>query len=158
MKTSRIIHVVVILIFCFAGIAFSDGWKGESGKRGQEKTQYNQSRQNKNERSDHRDSRSYKDRRDTQDHRGDSNHRDYNKHNGYSARPYGKNRRYDHYAYKGHRYDYHGHWKSWKQWDKYAKNHPDLYKHGHYYRENSHLMFRFCDPLTGACFFFSIGR
>jgi hypothetical protein len=33
-----------------------------------------------------------------------------------------------------------------------------MLRHGHYYREHSHLMFRFCEPDTGNCFFFSIGR
>jgi hypothetical protein len=83
---------------------------------------------------------------------------DYDKYRGYSERPYGKDRFYINYDYKGHRYDYHGHWRSWKQWDKYARKHPDIYEHGGYYRQNSHLMFRFCEPGTGSCFYFSIGR
>jgi hypothetical protein len=61
------------------------------------------------------------------------------------------------YDYKGHRYDYHGHWRSWEQWDRYAKKHPHIYKHGGYYRQNAHLMFKFCEPDTGSCFYFSIG-
>ena len=67
-------------------------------------------------------------------------------------------RHYDHCDYKGHRYDYHGHWRSWDEWDKYARKNPRIYKKGRYYREDAHLMFRFCDPFTGSCVFFSIGR
>lgn len=84
-------------------------------------------------------------------------HRDYSGHHGYRERPYGK-RHYQRYEYRGHGYDYRGHWRSWDDWDRYAKQHPPLYKHGQYYREGGHLMFRFCDPGTGGCFFFSIGR
>jgi hypothetical protein len=83
---------------------------------------------------------------------------DYHMHRGYRDRPYDKSRHYDHYDHKGHRYDYHGHWRSWNEWDIYAKKHPHIYKHGTYYREGAHLMFRFCEPGTGNCFFFSIGR
>ena len=83
---------------------------------------------------------------------------DYHKYRGYSERPYDKHRHYLKYDYKGHQYDYNGHWRSWKQWDRYAKQHPKLYQHGTYYRENAHLMFRFCEPGTSNCFFFSIGK
>jgi hypothetical protein len=82
---------------------------------------------------------------------------DYHEHRGYRDRPYDKSRHYDHYNHKGHRYEYQGHWRSWDQWDMYAKKHPQIYKHGTYYREGAHLMFKFCDPGTGNCFFFSIG-
>ena len=82
----------------------------------------------------------------------------YDNYSGYKKRPYDKRRHYEYYNHKGHRYDYHGHWRSWDQWDRYAKKHPDIYRHGTYYRENAHLMFRFCEPGTGNCFFFSIGR
>ena len=34
----------------------------------------------------------------------------------------------------------------------------EIEKYGRHYREGGHLMFRFCDPDTGNCFFFSIGR
>jgi hypothetical protein len=85
-------------------------------------------------------------------------HSDYQNHRGYRERPYDNRRHYEHQDYKGHRYAYHGHWRSWDQWDMYAKKHPTIYKHGTYYRENAHLMFRFCEPGTGNCFFFSIGR
>lgn len=83
---------------------------------------------------------------------------DYHKHRGYRERPYDQHRHYVNYDYKGHRYDYHGHWRSWEQWDRYARKHPNIYKHGKYYREYAHLMFRFCEPGTNNCFFFSIGR
>jgi len=83
---------------------------------------------------------------------------DYHKYRGYRKRPYDKHRHYVHYKYKGHRYNYHGHWRSWEQWDRYARKHRRIYKHGRYYREGAHLMFRFCEPGLGNCFFFSIGR
>ena len=83
---------------------------------------------------------------------------DYHKYSGYSQRPYDKHRHYVEYNYKGHRYDYHGHWRSWEQWDRYRKKHPHIYEHGRYYRENAHLMFSFCEPGTSNCFFFSIGK
>ena len=83
---------------------------------------------------------------------------DYHKHRGYKIRPYDKRRHYGRYDHKGHRYAYQGHWRSWDQWDRYAKKHPTIYKHGRYYREGAHLMFRFCEPGTGNCLFFSIGR
>jgi hypothetical protein len=83
---------------------------------------------------------------------------DYHKHHGYREHPYDKGRHYGHYDFKGHRYGYHGHWRSWEEWDRYARQHPHIYEHGTYYRESAHLMFRFCDPGTGSCFFFSIGK
>lgn len=82
----------------------------------------------------------------------------YRKHPGYRECPYDSHRHYEHHDYDGRRYEYHGHWKSWDQWNEYAKEHPDIYKHGKYYHENAHLMFRFCEPGTGNCVFFSIGR
>ena len=91
--------------------------------------------------------------------RGDYKKRpDYHMHRGYRERPYAKHRNYGHYDYKGHRYDYQGHWRSWEQWDRYARKNPHIYKHGRYYREGGHLMFRFCELGTGNYFFFSIGR
>ena len=91
--------------------------------------------------------------------RRDYNRRsDYYKDSGYRDRPYDKYRHYTHQDYKGHRYYYQGHWRSWDQWNKYARSHPDIYRYGRHYREYGHLMFRFCDPGTGSCFFFSIGR
>ncbi|MGA7145161.1 MAG: hypothetical protein WBY47_11710 [Desulfobacterales bacterium] len=102
--------------------------------------------------------RTYKEHINNSDRHGDKKRPDYYKYRGYSERPYSKDRFYINYDYKGHRYDYNGHWRSWKQWDKYARKHPYIYKHGGYYRQSSHLMFRFCDPGTKNCFFFSIGR
>jgi len=83
---------------------------------------------------------------------------DYHKYSGYSERPYDQHRLYVNYDFKGHRYDYHGHWRSWDQWDRYVRKHPQIYEHGGYYRQQTHLMFRFCEPGTGNCFYFSIGR
>jgi hypothetical protein len=85
-------------------------------------------------------------------------HRDYAGHRGYRERPYDRHRSFQHYSYKEHKYTYHGHWRSWNDWDRYAREHPRLYEHGKYYREDGHLMFRFCEPGTDNCFFFSIGR
>jgi hypothetical protein len=158
MKTSYIFNVAVVVIFCFTGIAFSDNWKGESGKGDGNTSQYYQSHHNKKERPDHHGDQGHKNAPDTQRHGDYKMHRDYDTHNGYRERPYAKNRRYGHYEHHGHRYDYQGHWRSWEQWNTYAKNHPEIYRHGDYYREDTHLMFRFCDPGSGACFFFSIGR
>lgn len=81
----------------------------------------------------------------------------YHGYEGYRERPYNKHRKYSHSDYKGHRYVYKGHWRSWDQWDRYARRHPEIYKHGRYYRESGHLMFRFC-TLDGGYIFFSIGR
>jgi hypothetical protein len=85
-------------------------------------------------------------------------HRNYAGHRGYRERPYDQRRHYEHHNYKGHKYIYRGHWRSWDDWDRYARQHPNLYGHGRYYREGGHLMFRFCEPGTDNCFFFSIGR
>jgi hypothetical protein len=90
--------------------------------------------------------------------RGYRNRPDYHTYSGYRGRPYQRGRHYEHYDYKGKRYDYHGHWRSWDEWDKYAKKHPYIYRHGGYYHEGGHLMFRFCDPSSANCVFFSIGR
>jgi len=148
MKTSGILNVVILVIFCCTGIAFSDDWKDESGKRGRDKK----------ERYEHRDDRNDKKRRDNYRDGDHKKGRDYHKYGGYKDRPYQKHRRYEHHDHKGHRYEYHGHWKSWEQWDRYKKAHPDISRHGDYYREDAHLMFRFRDPVTGGLFFFSIGR
>ncbi len=85
-------------------------------------------------------------------------HRDYVGHRGYRERPYDRHRHYSRHPYRGHTYTYRGHWRSWNDWDDYARRHPERYRHGRYYREDGHLMFRYCDPDTGGCFFFSIGR
>jgi hypothetical protein len=77
---------------------------------------------------------------------------------GYRERPYNQQRHYEHYNHGGHQYAYRGHWRSWKDWDDYKRENPRLYEHGKYYREEGHLMFRFCEPGSASCFFFSIGR
>jgi hypothetical protein len=84
-------------------------------------------------------------------------HRNYAGQRGYRERPYDR-RHYEQYQYKRHNYAYRGHWRSWKEWDRYAREHPNIYQHGRYYREGGHLMFRVCEPGTDNCFFFSIGR
>ncbi|MBI5461305.1 MAG: hypothetical protein HY941_03875 [Gammaproteobacteria bacterium] len=84
--------------------------------------------------------------------------RDYKGHHGYREHPYDKHRHYEHREYRGHRYDYQGHWRSWDEWGGYYRAHPWLHEHGHYYRDEGHLMFQFCDPESGGCFFFSIGQ
>ena len=83
---------------------------------------------------------------------------DYAGHRGYWERPYDRHRHYEYYEHRGHRYAYCGHWRSWNDWDDYARRHPWIYRHGRYYRDGGHLMFRVCEPGTGNCFFFSIGR
>ena len=61
--------------------------------------------------------------------------------------------------YSGRRHHYKGHYRSWEQWERFKRRHPNRYRRGRYYYENNvHLMFKFCDPDTGGCFFFSIGR
>ncbi len=102
--------------------------------------------------------RDYKERPDNPNRPDYRKRPDYQNQRGYRERPYDNRRHYERYEYKGHRYGYHGHWRSWEQWNNYARKNPNIYKHGSYYRENAHLMFRFCEPGTGNCFFFSIGR
>ena len=90
-------------------------------------------------------------------------HRDYEYRNpghrpaGYARQPRG--RYYSHpYSHGNRDYHYEGHWRSWEDWERYQRSHPDRYRHGDYYREEGHLFFRFCDPTSSACFFFSIGK
>ncbi|MCJ7541664.1 MAG: hypothetical protein MUO88_18620 [Desulfobacterales bacterium] len=118
----------------------------------------NQGRPNYKERPDDKDRRDYRgqpDNRDRLEYRGRP---DYRGNRGYRERPYDKHRYYEHQEYKGRKYTYHGHWRSWDQWDSYARQHTDIYKHGRYYRESGHLMFRFFEPGSGNFIFFSIGR
>lgn len=84
--------------------------------------------------------------------------RDYAGHHGYREHPYDRHRHYERYDHRGHGYAYRGHWRSWNDWNDYARGHPRLREHGGYYREDGHLMFRYCEPDSGSCFFFSIGR
>jgi hypothetical protein len=139
MKKSGIITIAIALIFLFSGISIADDWKNEPGKR---RAEYKQ------------DDRDYKKRSDNHGH---NDYNDYREHRGYRERPYDRGRHYGHYKYKGYQYDYHGHWRSWEQWDRYRREYPHKFEHGHYYRENAHLMFRYCEPGTGNCFFFSVG-
>jgi hypothetical protein len=90
--------------------------------------------------------------------RGEHHPPDYHRYSGYRETPYERDRHYGHYMHLKHRYDYRGHWSSWKRWQRYVNAHPEIIRYGHYYRESAHLMFRFCDPGTGNCCFFSIGR
>ena len=83
--------------------------------------------------------------------------RDYRGHHGYRDHPYDRHRHYEYYEHRGQQYLYRGHWRSWNDFDAYLRGYPRLHRYGHYYREQGHLMFRFCDPDSG-CFFFSIGR
>ncbi len=82
----------------------------------------------------------------------------YREHPGFRNRPYDRNRHYRQHQHRNYRYDYHGHWRSWDEFDHYMKRYPHLRRHGHYYHDGAHLMFRTCPPDTGMCFFFSIGR
>lgn len=84
--------------------------------------------------------------------------RDYKKHRGYRERPYNKERHYEHAEHGRQKYSYQGHWRSWNDWDDYYHGNPRLRDYGNYYREEGHLMFRYCDPGNGSCFFFSIGQ
>jgi hypothetical protein len=145
MKTLGIITITVALTLLFSGVSIADDWKNESGKGAPGRSQYN-----------HGD-RGYKKRSDNHDRNDYRGHPDYHENRGYRERPYDRGRHYGHYKYKDNRYAYQGHWRSWEEWDRYRRKHTDVYKHGHYYREKAHLMFRFCDP-AGNCFFFSIGR
>ncbi len=83
---------------------------------------------------------------------------DYRGHHGYRNRPYERNRHYRRDGHRQHRYDYHGHWRSWGDFEHYMRRNPHLRRHGHYYHDGVHLMFRTCPPDTGMCIFFSIGR
>lgn len=91
---------------------------------------------------------------------GHERYRDYDRYDGYRDRPYDESRhhyRHRHHEHRGHDYVYQGHWRSWNEWDRYVKRHPELRRHGRYYREGVHLMFRTC-PEPGTCIYFSIGR
>jgi hypothetical protein len=130
-----------------------DGYKGKNKQKVMQKQ--------KEHDKEHRKYRGEISRKDSsyygkQNRRGYDRRQDYHKHRGYREHPY-DHRIYVNYDFKGHRYDYDGHWRSWEQFDRYAKKHPNIYKYGGYYRQSSHLMFRFCEPDIGSCFYFSIG-
>ena len=156
MKTSSILKIAIVLIFCCHSVVYAGSRKDESWKEHQKKSHYTKTRQ------DHRDNRHERsDSRMAQRpdrHRGPEHRRDYHTHRGYREHPHDKGRHYARHAYRGHNYDYHGHWNSWARWHEYAQTHPQIREHGHYYREGGHLMFRFLDPVSGGYFFFSIGR
>jgi hypothetical protein len=136
--------------------AFADnGYKGKDKQKELKKQKEQDKEYQKQRRDMNRDSLKQYEKQDRLDY---NRRQDYNKYRGYRERPYDQNRIYVNYGYKGHRYAYDGHWRSWEQFGKYAKKHPDIYKHGGYYRQYSHLMFRSCEPDTGSCFYFSIGR
>ena len=137
-----VLAVATVLVFGFFMLSTSRAFADQGNKgKGQQKQWQNQKQQNNQ----------------PQGHRDYNQHPDYDRYPGYKPHPYDRGRHYGHYDYRGHRYDYHGHWRSWDQWDRYKRQHPDMDRHGTYYRENAHLMFRFCEPGTGNCFFFSIG-
>ena len=146
MKKTAVITLAAALVFLFAGISMADSRKNESGKGAPGKQGFG------HEDRDRRGGHTY---RGHDDNRG---RRDYREYRGYRERPYDRGRHYRHYRRDGHRYDYRGHWRSWDEWDRYARKHPHVYNYGHYYRDNAHLMFRFCEPGNDDCFFFSIGR
>jgi hypothetical protein len=76
---------------------------------------------------------------------------------GYRRHPHDRYHGYPH-VYRDHEYHYEGHWRSWDDWEKYRSRYRQRFDHGRYYRDDGHLFFRFCDPGSGSCFFFSIGR
>lgn len=84
--------------------------------------------------------------------------RDYHQYRGYRETPYDRGRHYGHHKHRERNYAYRGHWRSWDEWDAYLRHHPDIRRHGHYYREGVHLMFRSCPSGGDACIYFSIGR
>ena len=167
MKSIGIIAIAAIVLFLFPCVSTADNWKNESGKNPKVKPGFRQDDRHHEKGTDDRRPDRFKERRDDRDYsRGPDDRRpdrfkerrDYHQYRGYRERPYDRNRHYDRHTHRDKRYDYNGHWRSWDEWNRYAKRHPDVYKHGHYYREDAHLMFRFCDPGSSACFFFSIGK
>jgi hypothetical protein len=152
MKALKLIFVAFGFCCLVASVSMADERKNVSGKGQPAKSQYSQARREHKERHEYRGQSGYRER-------GEYGGRpDYRGYGGYRERPYDRNRHYTRYDYKGRRYSYDGHWRSWDQWERYEREHPDIRKHGRYYRESGHLMFRFCEPGTGNCFFFSIGR
>ena len=148
-----VLKVTIFLIFGFFTLtttqAFTDNGYKVKDKQKEQNKEYRKHREGMD-----RVDRKHYGKQDLHDY---NRRQDYHKHRGYRERPYDQDRYYVNYDYKGHRYDYHGHWRSWEQFNRYAKKHPNIYKHGGYYRQNAHLMFRFCEPDTGSCFYFSIG-
>lgn len=153
---ATIIFLLGLFVLAGSQASASEGYKGKgSHTEWQKQKEYNKESQ-KDARVTRREAPRHS--RDVRDRRDYNNRHDYYQHHGYREGPYDRHRQYRHHEYMGHRYNYQGHWRSWDQWDRYAKKHPEIHRHGEYYRENEHLMFRFCDPITGNCVFFSIGR
>lgn len=101
----------------------------------------------KNQRNRNTQNRNYKER-------PDNRHQQNNRWN-----PKHRSHKYKNHYDNGRRHSYKGHYRSWDDWNRYSRRNPYMQKHGTYYYENNvHLMFKFCDPDTGGCFFFSIGR
>lgn len=143
MKSTSIIKIAIILLFLFPSVSTAGQWKNESVKG-----KYDS----------HHGKRDYKRGPDNSGPDRFREHRGYNEYRGYREGPYDRGRHYGQYKHKRQQYEYQGHWRSWDDWDRYSKKHPHIYEQGHYYRDNAHLMFRFCEPGGGGCFFFSIGR
>jgi hypothetical protein len=146
MKISPILKILIVLVFCCTSVVWADNRKDGSRTGHPPNSQYTHGRP---------DNRQSSDSHPDQGHMGSS---DYRHEHGYREHPYDRGRHYGHYDYRGHQYEYRGHWSSWAEWNRYAKRHPEISRQGSYYRENAHLMFRFCEPGTGNCLFFSIGR
>lgn len=152
--------VTAVLLFGFFMLTsfqvFADnGNKGVNNEKGLQKLKGQEKEYGKHQGEMGRNNQKYYEEKDRHNYQKRT---DCHKYPGYCERPYDKQRLYVNYDYKGHRYDYQGHWRSWDQWDRYARKHPQIYKHGGYYRQNTHLMFRYCEPGNGNCFYFSIGR
>ena len=149
-----VLAVTTVLLFGFfmltASQAFAD--QGHKGNGQQQKEWQHQQPQKERQQQQQQHNNPPPAHRDY-----NNQHANYDRYPGYRPHPYNRGLHYGQYKYKGHQYDYHGHWRSWDQWHRYASENPDIERHGTYYRENSHLMFRYCDPGSGACFFFSIG-
>ena len=164
MKKINITIIAIILIFLSPCLSMADGRKNDSGRGVPGQPGYHHGDRNDRMGPHDRGPQRFEDRRDDRwkgpnEHRPDRyrERRDYHDYHGYRERPYDKGRHYGHYKHKGHQYEYYGHWRSWDEWDRYSRRNPYILKQGHYYRDNAHLMFRFCEPGSGACFFFSIG-
>lgn len=168
--TAVVAGLIVFAMISTAPCALASGkdkgkGHGQASMRDRRDDNGYQNRHMEKERETHRrydgENRAYHEQRRDVDDRGYDRPRErhhYHDYRGYRERPHDRGRHYGHYKHNGHRYEYDGHWRSWDEWDRYAKRNPDIYRHGHYYRDNTHLMFRFCEPGSGACYFFSIGR
>lgn len=157
----KMIVAALCLLFMLATatpVISKDNNRDNHGRREYRERSDSRDHRDYRERSDYRDDRDYRERSDNRDRRKYRGDPDYRGYRGYRDRPYDKYRHYDHHEYRGRSYTYNGHWRSWDQWDGYARQRPDTYRQGNYYRESGHLMFRFCEPGAGNCFFFSIGR